>query len=637
MRRRILKLATLFALLAGMAGSALAQYTPKLGVGAPVILYVKDELGNAITTAPTIRMTSETDMVPIMQLPHRLGDGWQIDGAQPGLDYEVEVSVPGYHPATEDLVVPINGAESALIVFLRPIDKPGVLGNSPGGNFVMAPRAQKEADQALKDLNNGKTDSALKHIAKLLKMDPGNPYSNYLAGAAYLRANQLSEAKTYLQKSISIDPKQFRTLLALGSLLYRQSDFADATHTLSQANDLNPKSWEAHWLLAMCYQRTKNYEQARDNAKVALKLDEHNASRAWLVMGQAEAGLGERQQAIAALDTFIRENPNDPNVPQARQWVKVLEEQLAQIGLSASTATMASPTAALVSVVGTPNSSASTLLAADLIETPPSENWAPPDIDAVTPVVSPSTSCSVNRILKAASTHAEDFISDFERMTATEEYQSVEIKPNGKLEKPASANFSYIVTVDRSNPKIPHIDETRDNGISTLDLPGYFADFGAPALELVLHPNFRKDFQWSCEGLGKWQDRAAWVLHFQQRADRPTSPLESFENSYQQFLLPLKGRLWITESGDELVHMDVDLAKPIKEIDLRRYHLSLDYRSVSFPAHKVQLWLPDTTDLYIQFHGRFFHNYHHFTDYKLFWVGATQVISKPKETPLKQN
>ncbi|HEV2288906.1 MAG TPA: tetratricopeptide repeat protein [Candidatus Acidoferrales bacterium] len=634
---RTAKWVVLVVLLTGMASSVLAQYEPKLGVGAPVILYIKDSLGNTIATPPTIRMTSETDMVPIMQLPHRLGDGWQIEGAQPGLDYEVEVSVPGYHPATEDLVVPINGAESALIVFLRPIDKPGVLGNSPGGNFVMAPRAQKEADQALKDLNSNKTDSALKHIAKLLKMDPGNPYSNYLAGVAYLRKNQLPEAKTYLEKAASIDPKQFRTLLSLGSVLYRESDFAEAIKTLSQANDLNPKSWQAHWMLAICYQQTGNYEQARNNAKIALKLDEHDASRAWLVVGQSEAVLGDRQRAIAALDTFIRENPSDPNVPQAQRWVKSLEEQLAQIGLSASTATMATPASALIPIVGTPNSSAASLLTADLVETPPRENWAPPDIDAVNIAATSSASCPLNRLLKGAGTHAEDFVSDFERMTAVEEYQSVEIKRDGKLEKPDSAKFNYIVTVDRSNPRIPHIEETRNNGVSTADLPGYFADFGAPALELVLHSNFRKDFQWSCEGLGKWQDRPAWVLHFQQRVDRPTSPLESFENSSQRFLLPLKGRIWITESGDELVHMDVDIAKPIKEIDLRRYHLSLDYRPVSFPVHKVQLWLPETTDLYIQFHGRFFHNYHHFTDYKLFWVGTTQVISKPKEAPLKQN
>lgn len=603
-----------------------------------MVLYVRDDRGNLITLAPTVRLSSDmTNGVPIMQSPHRLGDGWEIDGVQEGFDYELEVSVPGYRACTEDVSVPLNGAPSAVIVFLRPNDSNGILTRPDGGNFVMAPRAQKEADQALRDLNDNKIDSAQKHITKLLKMDPGNPYANYLAGVAYLHSNHLPEAKTYLEKSVSIDPKQFGALLSLGSLLYRQSDFDGAVPMLSQAIKVNANSWQAHWLLAACYLHTRNYEQSRDNAATALKLDRKDASRAEMVLGQALAELGKHQEAIAALDVFVRENPSDPNAEEARRWVKILEQQLAQAALTASTPTVVSSQAALTPVVGSPNSGAAIFRATEMVETPPNENWAPPDVDAAKPFVISSAPCSLNKILNAAGNHAEDFVNDFERMTATEEYQSVETRKDGQLERPSSATFSYIVTIDRSIPKLPQIQETRDTGVANTDLPGYFADFGAPALELVLHPNFQDDFEWTCEGLGKWKDRTAWVLHFAQRADRPTSRLESFENSHQQFLLPLKGRVWISASGDELVHMDVDLAKPLNEIDLRRYHLSLDYRSVSFPTHRVRLWLPETTDLYIQFHGRFFHNYHHFSDYKLFWVGASEVISKPKETPPKQN
>ena len=62
-----------------------------------------------------------------------------------------------------------------------------------------------------------------------------------------------------------------------------------------------------------------------------------------------------------------------------------------------------------------------------------------------------------------------------------------------------------------------------------------------------------------------------------------------------------------------------------------REHFSVDYGQVSFRTHNVDLWLPENVDSYIQYQGHFLHYYHHFSNFKLFWVGASQKISDPKE------
>jgi len=57
---------------------------------------------------------------------------------------------------------------------------------------------------------------------------------------------------------------------------------------------------------------------------------------------------------------------------------------------------------------------------------------------------------------------------------------------------------------------------------------------------------------------------------------------------------------------------------------------------VRFREHNVRLWLPQTVDTYMQYQGHFWHFYHRYSDFKLFWVGASQKISQPKEETQQQ-
>ena len=66
------------------------------------------------------------------------------------------------------------------------------------------------------------------------------------------------------------------------------------------------------------------------------------------------------------------------------------------------------------------------------------------------------------------------------------------------------------------------------------ELPGGIADGGAPVLVLALHPTYRQAFDWSCEGLGEWKDRPAWIVRFSQKPDRPTVLLSTFETLTQR-------------------------------------------------------------------------------------------------------
>lgn len=182
------------------------------------------------------------------------------------------------------------------------------------------------------------------------------------------------------------------------------------------------------------------------------------------------------------------------------------------------------------------------------------------------------------------------------------------------------------------------LNEVREQNSQPANLSARVSDIGVPGLALAFHPTIRDNLDWTCEGLGKWNDQPAWVVHFKQRPDRP-SVLAMFATPSHSYSMALKGRAWVSQQSGQVLHLDTDLVKEIQPVDLKREHFSIDYKLVSFQKHNTDLWVPENVDTYIQYQGHFLHHYHHFSDFKLFWVGASQKISEPKEAnqPQKQS
>jgi hypothetical protein len=95
----------------------------------------------------------------------------------------------------------------------------------------------------------------------------------------------------------------------------------------------------------------------------------------------------------------------------------------------------------------------------------------------------------------------------------------------------------------------------------------------------------------------------------------------------------LKGRAWLAADTYQVLHLESDLMEPIPKIRLKSEHLAVDYRPVRFRKGNVQLWLPESADLYIHYKGHRYHHRHSFSDFLLFSVEDTQQISEPVQPP----
>ncbi|MDE3136173.1 MAG: tetratricopeptide repeat protein [Acidobacteriota bacterium] len=547
------------------------------------------------------------------------------------------IKAEGYQVDEETISLPLGEASSVTrIIYLRPLDEKSAFPKAKG-DFLLAPRAEKEVQRGLSDLRSHHFDSARKHVEKALRMAPGNPYVNYVMGMIYLLSSQAAQAKPFLEESVSVDPRQPPSLLALGTVRFRLGNYPGAIEVLEQAVQLDATSWQAEWMLADCYLREKNYAKGKEYAQRAIETGKENAAQAQLLLGEALAGLGEREKAATTFDNYLGAHPNDPNAAKIRRFEDSLRHPPAAPAKPAPEP-LSKPAAGTPQT--TPHSSPTEPIATDgvsagapPVELPPKKNWAPPDVDAVKPFVISSAACSLPTVLKAAQKNAEQFVNELQEFSAVEEYQTVEIKRDEQLERPHSRQFDYLVFISKTAPDVFDVQESREARSGGGGIPGQLADMGAPALALVFHPMFHDDFDWTCEGLGEWKGQPAWVVHFEQRKDRPTSRLAGFSIASQRlYLIPLKGRAWLTEGGGQLLHLETDLTHPQTSLDLVREHFAIDYGPVFFRTHKVQLWLPKDVDVYYQYRGHYIHNYHHYSDFKLFWVGTTQKISAPKQT-----
>ncbi|MDE3137443.1 MAG: tetratricopeptide repeat protein [Acidobacteriota bacterium] len=641
-----------------LPSTALAQRptNPVPGVMEPtgsITVSIRDEQGTPISIPSSVSVATARGGPMIEAQSQKGGEEWVFSNLTPGMQYVVKVETPGFATVQQYVELPfVNNPSVRVDFYLVPKDRENEKAK-PAGGAILAPRAQKEVQQGIKDLEAKKISSAQKHLAKALKMAPGNPLVNYLMGECSLRAGKVDEAIRYLENSLSLDPKQTQALLALGTVRYQQGDTAKAIELLTRAVAAAPKLWEAHWLLAGAYLREGNYKKASEDAEAALKYGKERADSARLILAVAQAKLGKRNEALQTLDEYLKRHPGDRQAEKVRASVgepqqpergtetaartpatgKRSQATNAPVGEDAYTAAARPPEPTSVTEVNpTPIVAATKLATPPLAAVPAKEGWMPPDIDAEKPERVSNATCHLPQILEQAAKHAEELVSNLEKFSATEDFEEVEIGRNGALRQPLTQKFSYLAFIQHIRPDLISVDEMRAPNPFERLVGVPLISTGSVALALAFHPDFSGDFDWKCEGMGEWKGEPAWMIHFEQRANRPTSRLQAFASKTSgDYALPLKGRAWVAANGNHLVHLETDLVRALEQVRLEREHFAIDFGLVRFHSQPVALWLPKSVDAYFRYEGHSYHEYSRFSNFQLFWVGTAQEFGKPKQ------
>ncbi len=564
---------------------------------------------------------------------YKIGSGVPLRGAltegasQVGFDYlpgvgwySVEVSAAGYETQRKEFNVSDNVAFFEVEVTMKPVT------DDAASSYTRLPRlpskAQKHVEKGIAEFGAGDFKGAEKELTAAYKAAPKSSETSYLLGTLYLRTKDLPQAEKYFAKATAIDPGDSPALVGLAHVQYQKNDLKDATELLERALTLNRKQWEALWLLSEIHYRQHDFEKARKEAADAVELGREAAAPAEFVEALALGELGRTEEALQMLRTFLRDAPSDINASTARELAARLEMEM-----------KSSPAAETeLAVAGNP-----LLPAGSAVPKLPISYWEPAGVDDEKLPVADGVACPVEQVIREAGRRATEFVDSVNRIQAREDVVHEELSTLGRPLSTEKRKFDYLVSITDSDSGLPSIDEDRRGDFGPGHFPGPLSMFGLADLPLIFLPNLQSDFQMSCEGLGKWEDRATWVVYFRQRPDRPER-IRSYELlDGSSYTAGLKGRAWIAADTYQIVRLEANLMKPIPQIGLGSEEDVIEYGPVPFQTKNTVLWLPTSADIYFYYRHRPFHRHHEFRNYQLFSVSASQKIGQPVTPPEKEN
>jgi hypothetical protein len=265
------------------------------------------------------------------------------------------------------------------------------------------------------------------------------------------------------------------------------------------------------------------------------------------------------------------------------------------------------------------------------IALPLPSTWLPPDVDENVPPVETGVACALDEVVQNAGKRVEEFVKNVDRFAASEFLKHESINKWGYAGLPETRRFDYVVSIEQYRPGYFDVIEYRGNKYSPAQFPDGVETRGLPSMALIFHPNNAGNFAMSCEGLGQWNGTPAWQVHFRQRPDKPkTIRAYRIGENGPSYPVALRGRVWIAADSYQIVRMETDLVAALPEIRLFVDHIVVEYGPMRFKNRNVEMWLPQSAELYSDWRGKRMHRRHSFSNYMLFSVDEKQYISEPK-------
>jgi tetratricopeptide (TPR) repeat protein len=524
-------------------------------------------------------------------------------------EYRIQVLAPKYQATAKQLEVQERSL-AKITIEMTPMSAEDAA--SSVAIYALPPKVQREVGKALEELRANKPSEARKHLESAQKAAPTSAEIEYLFGVYSSQVNDKVQANAYWLKTLEMNPKHLSALLEVGQHLLQESKSTEAMPYLTRATEAEPSSWRAHALLAEALVLQSQNEDAVKQAERAIQLGHERAVTVQPLLARALAARGDRDEATKVLQAYVQMHPSDTSASKDLERLK-----------NPQTGDASSDAAAAASEMAAMNKDATAL--------PMPSKWMPPDVDEKVPPVEAGASCAVDDVVSKAGKQLMTLISDVDRFAATESLTHESINKSGLASYPEKRKFDYVVSIQEVQHGYLNVEEYRNAGGSPAEFPDGVATNGLPALVLIFHPYNAINFEMTCEGLARWNGGLAWQLHFKQSSDKPnTIKRYRIGADGPSYPVALKGRAWISADNYQIVRLETDLVSPVPQIRLLADHTAIEYGPVKFTKGNVNMWLPQSAEVYFDWKGRRIHRRHSFSNYMLFGVEDKQKITVPK-------
>ena len=268
----------------------------------------------------------------------------------------------------------------------------------------------------------------------------------FLLGYLYFQRKDYAQAQTYLTAATSLGHHNAQALTLLGRTDLQQENYPAARSALEQAVLADDDNWLPHNLLADAYLGQKDYSKARDEAQIAITKGQKDgktiASPAELVLAQALIGLGQNQEAIQALELFLKDSPQNPMVYQVHNLIADLKKtQLRLRGRSKREAVRCQSIAALIRLEPFP------ILPSRL------RHGGLPTSTTSRPTFVPEVACPAAQVIDESGKRVQELVRDLTRFAADEELFHQSIDAFGFATNTETRKYDYVASVSESEPE----------------------------------------------------------------------------------------------------------------------------------------------------------------------------------------
>jgi tetratricopeptide (TPR) repeat protein len=504
------------------------------------------------------------------------------------------------------------------------------------------PRMARESMDKGLALIDKKSDyrGSIKQFERAIKSYPEYYEAYTEIGIACMHTGNNPGAEQALRKAAELSREQDADVLSwLATLLNDSQRFADAEPIARKALELDSSSWQANAELARSLLGLIRPAEAEKSALAASKLQPENALL-YLVLANVHSQLENPSAFLEDLTNYLRLAPTGPVADKAREQQKQLQDKLRDLQ---QTSVAPAPNPSSTIAADATNDGAAEMpvpLPSNFDDSPIVKSgeqkldpvlWPPANVDASLPPVVSGVSCSLEKVLKGTRQRVQELLENVDRFTATEVVNYAEIGRDGRATRSLKYNFDYLASFSLARDGDLRFEESRTQIGKGNPTPLPIRTVGLAVGAAVFHPLRFDDFEITCEGLGQWHAKPAWLLRFEQRPDRQPR-FQAVLSDGKWYDVKLKGRAWISPESSQIEHIDFDLLEAIPPIRLQTEHMSLDYSGVDFPNRKLQLWLPQSVSFYIDIGGHRFLNRHQLSNYILFAVDTSQDIQLPRQS-----
>jgi tetratricopeptide (TPR) repeat protein len=250
--------------------------------------------------------------------------------------YRVSVNDDAYEPVSEttDLNPDTSTMNIVNLTLVPRAKKDALPGRVRGSNpYLIDPaeynrqfpkRTLKEFDKGVEADHRGQTDAAIAHYEKALTYSPSYYPANNNLGLTYLSRQKFQEAQAQFEAALKANQNDSEAHFNLANVLLLTQRYPAAEQEIDDGLQRRPDSAFGHFLQGLLYSRTNRPELAEKSLQGALQLDP-KMSQAYLQLVNLYLQQKRTPEAIAELESYLKNFPDTPFSPKARETLKRLQ------------------------------------------------------------------------------------------------------------------------------------------------------------------------------------------------------------------------------------------------------------------------------------------------------------------------